>query len=484
MYLELGPKVFNDKFSWIICKNPSSSPFIKKIKDGRQVISKFTNNDRLFQTYIKNDSLVFLEKSRQLNLSNYVHTQLSSVCPYNLNAIDDMLHSVIRGNNCSGGHLTDEEFNYKDQWTCVIGPFAKDIEYLEETFKQVDFTVIKLDDPLCKCSSMLKLENNTPISFTEFIQKIYMVSYFLTKEEDLFQTTDENIEKFINLTSNWINGVDIKDKLVKKLSNYKKSFVKMFADSLDEDESAFELKNNLEQFLTKTNLHEKRHKIVSSIVKKNNCKTIIDLGCGSGVMYSDLLKLPQKCHILAMDISKVKVEKIYGKYRTSRVVPRNSNILYPDISENELNPDMLTCVEVIEHLEKKDRLRLLQLIRTIYMPNNIIITTPNVGYNYHFNMDPGTYRRRDHRIEYTLKEFLDEVCANLQPVYDIKFIEIDLEGNDLYKIKEIPFKKLSDGYANSRIPNFFIHGTRIKKQGKKISHWSISAVKELIGVQT
>ena len=92
MYLELGPKVFNDKFSWIICKNPSSSPFIKKIKDGRQVISKFTNNDRLFQTYIKNDSLVFLEKSRQLNLSNYVHTQLSSVCPYNLNAIDDMLH--------------------------------------------------------------------------------------------------------------------------------------------------------------------------------------------------------------------------------------------------------------------------------------------------------------------------------------------------------------------------------------------------------
>jgi hypothetical protein len=63
-------------------------------------------------------------------------------------------------------------------------------------------------------------------------------------------------------------------------------------------------------------------------------------------------------------------------------------------------------VEVIEHL---DLPRLGALERAVFefaRPRTVVVTTPNVEYNVHFESLPaGKFRHRDHRFEWSRSEF-------------------------------------------------------------------------------
>ena len=65
-------------------------------------------------------------------------------------------------------------------------------------------------------------------------------------------------------------------------------------------------------------------------------------------------------------------------------------------------------VEVIEHIDA-DRIPAVE--RTVFefmQPTTVIVTTPNREYNARFdNMSEGALRHRDHRFEWTRKEFQD-----------------------------------------------------------------------------
>ena len=68
--------------------------------------------------------------------------------------------------------------------------------------------------------------------------------------------------------------------------------------------------------------------------------------------------------------------------------------------------DAATLIEVIEHL---DASRLASLERVLFefaRPGTVIVTTPNVEYNVHFEgLRSGAFRHRDHRFEWTRAQF-------------------------------------------------------------------------------
>lgn len=78
MYFRIGPKEYDRWFSWRIVKNPNSE-FKRDISgtDKRVVCAKFVDDKQFYEGYIENDPLSFLEVARGLNLSNYIHPQLS-----------------------------------------------------------------------------------------------------------------------------------------------------------------------------------------------------------------------------------------------------------------------------------------------------------------------------------------------------------------------------------------------------------------------
>jgi hypothetical protein len=78
--------------------------------------------------------------------------------------------------------------------------------------------------------------------------------------------------------------------------------------------------------------------------------------------------------------------------------------VYRDVRLAEF--DAACAVEVIEHLEPE---RLSAFERAVFefaKPRAVIVTTPNVEYNVRFESLPaGRYRHRDHRFEWTRKQF-------------------------------------------------------------------------------
>jgi 3' terminal RNA ribose 2'-O-methyltransferase Hen1 len=70
--------------------------------------------------------------------------------------------------------------------------------------------------------------------------------------------------------------------------------------------------------------------------------------------------------------------------------------------------EVACAIEVVEHIEPA---RLGAFERTVFeyaRPDTVIVTTPNAEYNARFeNLPAGRFRHRDHRFEWTRREFED-----------------------------------------------------------------------------
>jgi hypothetical protein len=81
-------------------------------------------------------------------------------------------------------------------------------------------------------------------------------------------------------------------------------------------------------------------------------------------------------------------------------------------------------VEAIEHFEYGDRIKILDLIKNIFVPKYLYLTTPNIEFNKFYSIEPGSLRRRDHCVEYTKDQFSREVVSYLSDLYNIEYIDI------------------------------------------------------------
>jgi 3' terminal RNA ribose 2'-O-methyltransferase Hen1 len=120
--------------------------------------------------------------------------------------------------------------------------------------------------------------------------------------------------------------------------------------------------------------------------------------------------------MVGMDVSVRELEKARDRLQLDRLPSTqrerikliHGSLMYRD--QRIAGFDAATLVEVIEHLDPPRLRALEQVVFASARPAAVIVTTPNVEYNVHWeSLAAGSMRHRDHRFEWTRSQFDFEV---------------------------------------------------------------------------
>lgn len=442
MFFSIGSKQEDFQFSYILAKHPDSV-FEKDLGGGRKVVGKFEHSR--YVGHVENDPRALLETVRGLNFSNYLHVQLSAVCPHNLKGLDKCLCSALRGKFDKS--LSEENFLKPKALQATIGPYPCTFDKLAEVFEELHIKASRsavTKNGTFSISTdgafMLYLETMQDMSVTEFLQKIYLISFYFTIRYNLARIEEEQIAKFVIFCKDWLEQSTFRNSIVNALCRRNKELINVFETCLIEDskiseEEKDEKKAYVATFLTKKTLHAKRHDAILPLLTGKH--TLIDLCCGEGRFIKKVRNTNPEIQIIGIEANSARFTKavqIAGKNSKVRII--HSDVFYPKIEQSQLSPDFLTLIEALEHISTKEqRDKLLVLIRDLFQPTEFIISVPNIDYNVNFGLQPGEYRHPDHAIEYTLEQFKQEVLTVLWNDYEVEYVPFELQPINLDDIK-------------------------------------------------
>ncbi len=162
-----------------------------------------------------------------------------------------------------------------------------------------------------------------------------------------------------------------------------------------------------------------RRAAVLDALRSAGASSVVDMGCGEGSLLAELLDDVRFTRITGADVSARALQNASRRlglaagsdhsipdHRRERIDLLQSSLTYRD--DRLRDHDAMVLMEVIEHVDPP---RLEALQRNVFgaaHPATVIVTTPNAEYNVHFpDLAHGTYRHRDHRFEWSRREFQD-----------------------------------------------------------------------------
>jgi SAM-dependent methyltransferase len=184
---------------------------------------------------------------------------------------------------------------------------------------------------------------------------------------------------------------------------------------------------------------------VGDFIHKNSIKSVFDLGCGEGALLSYLVGEPVIEKIVGIDLREERLE-----FAKNRLMPKEDDFLFlrenplsihlfaGDICCNYCEPELvedvelITCMEVIEHLNPQYLDSFSNTIFGVYKKKFVIISTPNAEFNVLFNPPLKGFRDWDHKFEWNRKEFEEWahwVCAKYG--YSVEFSGTGIYNNNL-----------------------------------------------------
>lgn len=158
----------------------------------------------------------------------------------------------------------------------------------------------------------------------------------------------------------------------------------------------------------RSTLQEQRILAVVDAITAAGARRVADLGCGSGKLIAELLKLSQVSLVSGLDVSHHALQAAARRLHLDEMSPRararvellHGSLTYADPRLRD--HDAAALVEVIEHI---DPIRLGAFERALFgyaRPGTVLMTTPNAEYNVLFEGLPaGQLRHGDHRFEWT-----------------------------------------------------------------------------------
>ena len=177
-------------------------------------------------------------------------------------------------------------------------------------------------------------------------------------------------------------------------------------------------------------LYKQRYLTTTEIINKHQAKSVLDIGCAEGQFLNFIKNFcPFVENIHGVDIdkglverSKIRIAPSAIEYLLKRQQPLKICLYHGSIVEPDqrfCNIDVVTCIEVIEHLHKETLEKVPQAIFEKLRPSICIVTTPNSDYNVLFRDFSGK-RHWDHKFEWTRQEF-ENWCEMIKTIYDYDF---------------------------------------------------------------
>ncbi|XP_043859466.1 small RNA 2'-O-methyltransferase [Dromiciops gliroides] len=147
---------------------------------------------------------------------------------------------------------------------------------------------------------------------------------------------------------------------------------------------------------------------------KFDFRFVADLGCANCKLLWRL-KYHESIEVLAgLDIDEnVLTRNIYrlhtgaGDYLDPRERPLTITLYHGSVVEKDprlLGFDLITCIELIEHLEAKELAQFPEVIFGFFSPTTVIISTPNSEFNPLFS-GKTLFRHPDHKFEWDRRQF-------------------------------------------------------------------------------
>lgn len=158
-------------------------------------------------------------------------------------------------------------------------------------------------------------------------------------------------------------------------------------------------------------LARRRVDAVHAALRAAGARTVVDLGCGEGVLLRELLADPAFDRLLGVDVSHRALQVAARRLRLDRLPERQrarvdlaqSALTYLD--DRLVGFDAAVLMEVVEHVDPPRLPALEQAVLGHARPGTLVVTTPNVEHNARYGLDEGHLRHHDHRFEWTRADF-------------------------------------------------------------------------------
>jgi 3' terminal RNA ribose 2'-O-methyltransferase Hen1 len=321
---------------------------------------------------------------------------------------------------------------------------------LRRLFEPLGYDVHAVDHPLDEQfpewgeSRYFTVELEGELRLRELLAHLYVLVPVLDADKHYWVGEDE-VEKLLRRGEGWLAGHSERELIVNRYLRYRRSLTGEALAKLLEDEEVDpdrELeKRALEEEAVEEplRLNEKRLGAVLSVLKARGAARVLDLGCGSGKLVQALMKEPQFAEIVGADISHRALEVAQSRLKLDRLAPRQRErvrlfqtaLTYRD--KRLAGFDAAAVVEVVEHLDRPHLRAFERVVFEHARPGVVALTTPNREYNVRFDGLPaGSFRHRDHRFEWTRREFEDwagEVAGRFG--YGVRFLPVGPEDPEL-----------------------------------------------------
>lgn len=183
-----------------------------------------------------------------------------------------------------------------------------------------------------------------------------------------------------------------------------------------------------------TELHGQRLERVIAWLRAHDVRSVMDLGCGRGVLLARLLAEPALRRLVGVDVSAEALamarQHVLPESGEQRVELLNASFTDPALPLSGLDAGIM--LETIEHLEPGRLSELERAVFGTYRPGLMIVTTPNVEYNPLFGLSPGEFRDPEHYFEWDRNRF-QRWCARVaeRNGYTVRYQGIGEQDPDL-----------------------------------------------------
>ncbi|MGB6457949.1 MAG: 3' terminal RNA ribose 2'-O-methyltransferase Hen1 [Streptosporangiaceae bacterium] len=278
------------------------------------------------------------------------------------------------------------------------------------------------------------------------LNHLYVMLPVLDDAKHYWVTTDE-VDKLVRAGGSWLASHPELALISRRYLAHRRELTRDALARLAEldDTEAEEFDNSLEpgRVLAEPDqalpLADLRRGAVLAAVRASGASSVADLGCGEGALVGDLLAERTIDRVVGTDVSvgalqaaarKLRLDTMADSQR-ARVELFQSSLTYRD--DRLAGFDAAVLMEVIEHIDPP---RLPAVERAVFgfaAPGSVIVTTPNVEHNVRYEtLLPGQSRHRDHRFEWTRREFrewADGVASRFG--YRVRFLSVGIDDTEV-----------------------------------------------------